>query len=232
MSGRSRPWAIVVAAGSGERLGADRPKAFVRVRRAHAAGRVARDVRGARRASTASSSRCRRAGRPTSACSPTTSAPARSRPPSPAARRAPIGRERARRACPTRRTSCSCTTRPGRWSTPRSSTASCTGLAEGADGVVPALPVTDTVKRLAADGAVAETFDRAALRAVQTPQGFPVERLRAAIERAGDALAAATDCASLVEARRRPRDLRRGRPAQPQGHHRGRPAARGRSWPV
>ena len=35
---------------------------------------------------------------------------------------------------------------------------------------------------------------------MQTPQGFPVERLRAAIERAGDALAAATDCASLVEA--------------------------------
>jgi 2-C-methyl-D-erythritol 4-phosphate cytidylyltransferase len=74
------------------------------------------------------------------------------------------------------------------------------GLAEGADGVVPALAVTDTVKRLGADGAVAETFDRATLRAVQTPQGFPVERLAAAIERAGDRLAEATDCASLVEA--------------------------------
>jgi 2-C-methyl-D-erythritol 4-phosphate cytidylyltransferase len=74
------------------------------------------------------------------------------------------------------------------------------GHAEGADGVVPALAVTDTVKRLGADGAVAETFDRATLRAVQTPQGFPVERLAAAIERAGDRLAEATDCASLVEA--------------------------------
>ena len=73
------------------------------------------------------------------------------------------------------------------------------GLAEGADGVVPALPVTDTVKRLGADGTVAETFDRSTLRAVQTPQGFPVERLRSAIERAGVGLAAATDCASLVE---------------------------------
>ena len=73
------------------------------------------------------------------------------------------------------------------------------GLAEGADGVVPALAVTDTVKRLGADGTVAETFDRSTLRAVQTPQGFPVERLRSAIERAGVGLAAATDCASLVE---------------------------------
>ena len=34
---------------------------------------------------------------------------------------------------------------------------------------------------------------------MQTPQGFPVERLRAAIEQAAGALAAATDCASLVE---------------------------------
>ena len=55
---------------------------------------------------------------------------------------------------------------------PRAPTASCRRCA-----------VTDTVKRLGADGAVAETFDRPSLRAVQTPQGFPVERLRAAIER-------------------------------------------------
>jgi 2-C-methyl-D-erythritol 4-phosphate cytidylyltransferase len=74
------------------------------------------------------------------------------------------------------------------------------GLAAGADGVVPALPVTDTVKRVGPDGAVAETFDRASLRAVQTPQGFPVERLRAAIAAAAGELATATDCASLVEA--------------------------------
>jgi 2-C-methyl-D-erythritol 4-phosphate cytidylyltransferase len=74
------------------------------------------------------------------------------------------------------------------------------GLASGADGVVPALPVTDTIKRVDGDGAVAETLDRAVLRAVQTPQGFPVAVLRDAIARAGDALAGATDCASLVEA--------------------------------
>ena len=69
-------------------------------------------------------------------------------------------------------------------------------LRAGADGVVPALQVADTVKRVGPDGSVAETLDRGALRAVQTPQGFPAAVLR-------DALAAhaqdATDCASMVE---------------------------------
>lgn len=41
----------------------------------------------------------------------------------------------------------------------------------GADAVVPGLPVTDTVKRVAGD-VVTETVDRSALRSVQTPQGF------------------------------------------------------------
>ena len=72
-------------------------------------------------------------------------------------------------------------------------------LADGADGVVPALEVVDTVKRLAPDGTVAETLVRSTLRAVQTPQGFPVAVLRDAVARAGDRLAAATDCATLVE---------------------------------
>jgi 2-C-methyl-D-erythritol 4-phosphate cytidylyltransferase/2-C-methyl-D-erythritol 2,4-cyclodiphosphate synthase len=52
-------------------------------------------------------------------------------------------------------------------------------VASGA-GIVPALRPADTVKRVAADGAVLETLDRAALAAVQTPQGFPADRLRAA----------------------------------------------------
>lgn len=70
-------------------------------------------------------------------------------------------------------------------------------LSEGYDGVVPGLEVADTVKRVA-DGVVAETLPRAELIAVQTPQAFPAHVLRRAY--AGD-LAAATDCASLVEAR-------------------------------
>jgi len=50
---------------------------------------------------------------------------------------------------------------------------------EHAAGVVPALPVTDTVKRVVA-GAAVETVDRSELVAVQTPQGFPREALVAA----------------------------------------------------
>jgi len=68
-------------------------------------------------------------------------------------------------------------------------------LAEGWDGVVPALPVSDTVKRVAGHRVV-ETVERSDLVVVQTPQAFRADALRAAF--AGD-LAAATDCASLVE---------------------------------
>lgn len=72
------------------------------------------------------------------------------------------------------------------------------GLAAGADGVIPAISVTDTVKRVQ-DGTVAETLVRSELRAVQTPQAFP----RAVLEEAHDRAAAegwdVTDDASMVE---------------------------------
>ncbi|MBM3677184.1 MAG: 2-C-methyl-D-erythritol 4-phosphate cytidylyltransferase [Actinobacteria bacterium] len=71
-----------------------------------------------------------------------------------------------------------------------------TPLGEGYDGVVPALPLADTVKRVRS-GTVVETLPRADLVAVQTPQAFLADVLRRAY--AGD-LAGATDCASLVEA--------------------------------
>jgi len=67
------------------------------------------------------------------------------------------------------------------------------------DGAIPALPVTDTVKRVH-DGVVAETLARGELRAVQTPQAFRAEALRRAYEAPADAVRDATDCASLVEA--------------------------------
>jgi 2-C-methyl-D-erythritol 4-phosphate cytidylyltransferase len=71
-------------------------------------------------------------------------------------------------------------------------------LNEGWDGVVPALPLSDTIKRV--DGEqVVETLPRDELRAVQTPQAFLADVLREAYA-TGD-LATATDCASLVEAR-------------------------------
>ncbi len=66
----------------------------------------------------------------------------------------------------------------------------------GADAVVPVLPVVDTVKEVGADGVVLRTVDRSALRAVQTPQGFPRTVLAAAHAAATDPL---TDDAGLVE---------------------------------
>ncbi len=69
-------------------------------------------------------------------------------------------------------------------------------LGEGWDGAVPGLPVPDTLKRVDADGRVLETVERESLYAVQTPQAFPAEVLRRAVATGGDA----TDCAALVEA--------------------------------
>ena len=66
---------------------------------------------------------------------------------------------------------------------------------DGADGVVPGLAVVDTVKTVDGDGWVTGTPERDGLRAVQTPQGFRHEVLRAAHAAAG----AATDDAALVE---------------------------------
>ena len=65
-------------------------------------------------------------------------------------------------------------------------------LGEGWDGVVPGLPVSDTVKRVR-DGVVVETVARDDLVAVQTPQAFVASVLR------GAATGEANDCAALVE---------------------------------
>lgn len=70
-------------------------------------------------------------------------------------------------------------------------------LSEGWDGVVPGLPLADTVKTVEGDR-VTGTLDRGGLVAVQTPQAFLAGKLREAY--AGD-LAGATDCSALVEAR-------------------------------
>jgi 2-C-methyl-D-erythritol 4-phosphate cytidylyltransferase len=70
------------------------------------------------------------------------------------------------------------------------------GLTEDWDGVVAGLPLADTVKRVDQHGRVAETVDRTGLYAIQTPQAFPVATLRDAFLRGGDA----SDCAGLVEA--------------------------------
>lgn len=69
-----------------------------------------------------------------------------------------------------------------------------TAVGEAWDGAVPALPLADTVK-LAQGEAVAATLDRAGLVAVQTPQAFLAASLRRGLEGSADA----TDCAGLVE---------------------------------
>ncbi|MEX2025322.1 MAG: 2-C-methyl-D-erythritol 4-phosphate cytidylyltransferase, partial [Thermoleophilaceae bacterium] len=72
--------------------------------------------------------------------------------------------------------------------------------APGVDGAVAAAPVTDTIKEADASGRVLRTLDRGALWAIQTPQVFWTDRLRAALDVDDRALAAATDDAGLVEA--------------------------------
>ncbi len=66
----------------------------------------------------------------------------------------------------------------------------------GHRAVIPVLPVTDTVKQVDAGGVVTATVDRAALRVVQTPQGFEAGLLRRAYAAADGP---ATDDAGLVE---------------------------------
>jgi 2-C-methyl-D-erythritol 4-phosphate cytidylyltransferase len=72
-------------------------------------------------------------------------------------------------------------------------------LEPGIDGAIAAVPMTDTVKEAGGDGRVLRTLDRSSLWSIQTPQVFRSDILRRALERDAAALAAATDDASLVE---------------------------------
>jgi 2-C-methyl-D-erythritol 4-phosphate cytidylyltransferase len=65
----------------------------------------------------------------------------------------------------------------------------------GADGAIPAVAVTDTIK-VVDRGVVVTTPDRSTLVAVQTPQAFRADVLRRAHRAGGDS----TDDAALVEA--------------------------------
>ncbi len=75
----------------------------------------------------------------------------------------------------------------------------CAAVVDQGDAVIAAHRVTDTIKRVDADGVIAGTTDREGLWAAQTPQGFSVDQLRK-----GHAQAVAngwnvTDDASLYE---------------------------------
>ncbi|HET8893418.1 MAG TPA: 2-C-methyl-D-erythritol 4-phosphate cytidylyltransferase [Gaiellaceae bacterium] len=69
-------------------------------------------------------------------------------------------------------------------------------LSDGWDGAIPGLPVSDTLKKVGADGAIVDTLSRDGLWYVQTPQAFAADVLRRAVANGADA----TDCAGLVEA--------------------------------
>jgi len=67
------------------------------------------------------------------------------------------------------------------------------------DGAIAAVPVADTIKEADAEGTVRATLDRSQLWAVQTPQTFRRAALERALDVDDDTLAAATDDAWLVE---------------------------------
>jgi 2-C-methyl-D-erythritol 4-phosphate cytidylyltransferase len=67
------------------------------------------------------------------------------------------------------------------------------------DGAIAAAPASDTIKRADADGRVLETLDRSGLWAVQTPQVFRRGALERALAVGPEELARATDDAWLIE---------------------------------
>jgi 2-C-methyl-D-erythritol 4-phosphate cytidylyltransferase len=70
---------------------------------------------------------------------------------------------------------------------------------EDADAAIAAARVTDTIKEAGPDGVVVRTHDRSRLWAIQTPQAFRAAMLRRALDVPDDVLAQATDDAWLVE---------------------------------
>ena len=77
--------------------------------------------------------------------------------------------------------------------------ARCAEAVVAGKAVIAAAPVTDTIKRVDADGVIQGTPDRSELWGAQTPQGFPVEQLRQAHARATAEGWSVTDDASLFE---------------------------------
>lgn len=72
-------------------------------------------------------------------------------------------------------------------------------LAERCGAAAPAVAVKDTVKAVNSDDTVERTLDRSTLRAVQTPQVFQADLLKAALQAALESGAEITDDCSAVE---------------------------------
>ena len=75
----------------------------------------------------------------------------------------------------------------------------CAAAVQAGASVIAAAPVTDTIKRVDAEGVIQDTPDRSQLWGAQTPQGFPVEQLRQAHAQARAEGWSVTDDASLFE---------------------------------
>ena len=71
--------------------------------------------------------------------------------------------------------------------------------ARNGTGAVAALPEVDTLKRVASDGQVVETVDRAGLWRAQTPQAFPRDMIDEVTRRANREGITATDDAALCQ---------------------------------
>jgi 2-C-methyl-D-erythritol 4-phosphate cytidylyltransferase len=67
------------------------------------------------------------------------------------------------------------------------------------DGVIPGVPVKDTIKEIDGGGMVVSTLNREKVRAVQTPQFFSFRALKKAYDKAYEDGLYATDDAALVE---------------------------------
>ena len=102
----------------------------------------------------------------------------------------------------------------------------CLAALADADAAVAAAPVVDTTKEADGDGVVVRTLERSRLWAVQTPQVFRRDVLERVLAQPDDVLAAATDEASLVEAAGGTGADRRGAAREPEGHDARRPAGR------
>ena len=70
--------------------------------------------------------------------------------------------------------------------------------ARNTDGAIPAVPVTDSLRKISENGVSSEAVDRSLYRAVQTPQAFSLWRLREAYSLPYDE--AFTDDASVMAA--------------------------------
>jgi len=71
--------------------------------------------------------------------------------------------------------------------------------AERSGAVIAAISISDTIKQIDDRGNIVRTIERASLRAAQTPQVFQLDRLRRAYTRFGSELTTMTDEAMLLE---------------------------------